>query len=67
VSMRRIIRTNRITQELGFADSLEALEAAKKWQDALKVICTWASVPGALDAKAVKALCTKSLNTKAHP
>lgn len=59
--MRRIIRTQRLTQELGFADSLEALAAAQKWQRALKAIYTWAGVPGALKPEHVRDLCGKAL------
>lgn len=58
---RRIIRTQRLTQELGFSDSLEALEAAQKWQSALKAIYTWSGVPGALNPEHVRKLCGKAL------
>jgi hypothetical protein len=59
--MRRIIRTQRLTSEMGFTDSLEALSAAAEWQRALKVIYTWAGVNGALDPKDVRKLCAKAL------
>jgi len=61
---RRIIRTQRLTSELGFTDSLEALTAAVEWQRALKVIYTWAGTPGGLDARHVRSLCDKALGAQ---
>jgi hypothetical protein len=60
-NMRRIIRAQRITQELGFSDLHAALEAAVQWQRALKVIHTWAGFPDSIDAKQVRDLCKKAL------
>lgn len=60
-NVRRMIRAQRLTQELGFEDSNQALEAAIEWRNALRVIHTWAGVPGALDARHVRSLCDKAL------
>lgn len=60
-NMRRVIRAQRLAQELGFPDTNAALEAAAQWQRALKVIHTWAGFPDSLDAKQVRDLCKKSL------
>ena len=60
-NMRRIIRMQRLTRDLGFADSLEALIAAQQWHNALKVVYTWAGVPGALTPEHVRELCGKAL------
>jgi len=54
---RRILRANRLTAELGHADILDALQHAVEMRSALRVIYTWAGVPGALDAERVRELC----------
>ena len=54
---RRILRANRLTAELGHADILDALQHAVEMRSALRVIYTWAGVPGALNAEQVRELC----------
>lgn len=47
--------------EVLFGDALDALERVEELESALRVIHTWASVPGALDAKNVRDLTEKAL------
>jgi hypothetical protein len=58
---RRIIRTQRLASEMGFDDPLLAMDAAAQWQRALRVIYTWAGVPGALNPEHVRKLCGEAL------
>lgn len=61
MSPRRIIRAQRLTAELGHADILDALMHAEEMRRALRVIHTWAGVPGGLDAKQVRDLTWRAL------
>jgi hypothetical protein len=61
MSPRRIIRAQRLTAELGHADTLDALLHAERMRSALRVIHTWAGVPGALDARQVRDLTRRAL------
>ena len=47
--------------EVLFGDALDALERVEELESALRVIHTWASVPGALDARNVRELTEKAL------
>lgn len=58
----RIARTQRMLAELGHADIFDALRHADEMRSALRVIHTWAGVPGALDARNVRELSEKALH-----
>lgn len=62
MSLRRIVRATRLTAELGHADILDALKHAEEMRSALRVIHTWAGMPGALDARHVRDLTAKALH-----
>ena len=47
--------------EMLFGDALDVLERVEELESALRVIHTWASVPGALDARHVRDLTEKAL------
>ena len=47
--------------EVLFGDALDALERVEELESALRVIHTWASVSGALDARNVRELTEKTL------
>ena len=57
----RVARALRMTQNLGHEDIIDALRHAEEMRRALRVIHTWASVPGALDAAHVRDLAGKAL------
>lgn len=61
----RAAKAERLTRELGHTDVLDALAHAEEMRSALRVIHTWAGVPGALDAKHVQDLAAKALRMKA--
>lgn len=61
MAARRVARVTRMTAELGHADVLDALVHAEEMRSALRVIHTWASVDGALDAGQVQKLVAKAL------
>ncbi|NJN36000.1 MAG: hypothetical protein HC794_01820 [Nitrospiraceae bacterium] len=54
-------RSKYVRHCLLFINAAAMLGRADEMQSALKVIHTWASVPGALDAEDVKRLCLKAL------
>lgn len=58
----RVARSQRMIAELGHADILDALAHAEEMRTALRVIHTWAGVPGALDARHVRELTAKALH-----
>ena len=58
----RVARSQRMIAELGHADILDALAHAEEMRTALRVIHTWAGVPGALDARRVRELTAKALH-----
>lgn len=58
----RIARTQRMLAELGHADIFDALRHADEMRSALRVIHTWAGVPGALDTQHVRELAAKALH-----
>lgn len=60
-NMRRMLRAQRLCDELGHAgDTLAALEHMKRMEVALKVLHTWAAFPP-LDTRAVRDLCAHAL------
>lgn len=64
--VRRILRTRRLTEELGHGeDTIAALEQMKRMQTALRVITTWCSFP-LPDAAQVKRTASAALNPKAN-
>ena len=64
--VRRILRTRRLTEELGHGeDAIAALEHMKRMQTALRVITTWCSFTP-LDAAQVKRTASAALNPKAN-
>ena len=64
--VRRILRTRRLTEELGHGeDTIAALEHMKRMQTALRVITTWCSFPP-LDAAQVKRTASAALTPKAN-
>ena len=52
--------------ELGHSDIFDALRHAEEMRSALRVIHTWAGVPGALDARHVLDLTAKALHMGAN-
>lgn len=60
-NMRRIIRSNRLLFEMGYDDTIKALQDMQKMQRALKVIHTWSGFPP-LDEKHVRKLAGQALN-----
>ena len=52
--------------ELGHSDIFDALRHAEEMRSALRVIHTWAGVPGALDARHVLDLTAKALRMGAN-
>lgn len=64
-STRNEAKTAKLLAELEHANVLDALSHAKEMRSALRVICTWAGVPGALDAQDVRRLCEKALKMNA--
>lgn len=58
----RVARSQRMIAELGHTDILDALTHAEEMRTALRVIHTWAGVPGALDARHVRELTAKALH-----
>ncbi len=58
----RVARSQRMIAELGHTDILDALAHAEEMRTALRVIHTWAGVPGALDARHVRELTAKALH-----
>ncbi len=58
----RVARTQRMLAELGHSDIFDALRHAEEMRSALRVIHTWAGVPGALDARHVRDLTAKALH-----
>lgn len=52
--------------ELGHSDIFDALRHAEEMRSALRVIHTWAGVPGALDAQHVLDLTAKALHMGAN-
>ncbi len=66
MAARRMVRATRLTAELGHADILDALQHAEEMRSALRVIHTWAGVPGALDARHVRELTAKALHMGAN-
>ena len=56
----RIMNDNAIAT--GHTDILDALAHAEEMRTALRVIHTWAGVPGALDARHVRELTAKALH-----
>lgn len=62
----RVARTQRMLSELGHADIIDALRHAEEMRTALRVIHTWAGVPGALDARHVRYLTAKALHMGAN-
>jgi len=52
--------------ELGHSDIFDALRHAEEMRSALRVIHTWAGVPGALDARHVRELTAKALHMGAN-
>ena len=61
MSVRRVARAQRLTEELGHTDILEALLHAEEMRTALRVIYTWAGVDGALDPDHVRDLAGRAL------
>lgn len=62
VSGSTTARSQRVTEELGHTDILDALAHAKEMRSALSVIHTWASVPNALHAAHVRELTANALH-----
>lgn len=62
----RVARTQRMLNELGHTDIIDALRHAEEMRSALRVIHTWAGVPGALDARHVLDLTAKALHMGAN-
>lgn len=60
---KKVARVTRLLAELGYTDTLDALEHAKEMRSALRVIHTWAGVPGSLDARHVRELTGKVLRS----
>ena len=58
----RVARSQRMIAELGHTDILDALAHAEEMRTALRVIHTWAGVPGAHDARHVRELTAKALH-----
>lgn len=58
----RVARTQGMLAELGHSDIFDALRHAEEMRSALRVIHTWAGVPGALDARHVLDLTAKALH-----
>ena len=52
--------------ELGHGDIFDALRHAEEMRSALRVIHTWAGIPGALDDKHVRELTAKALHMGAN-
>lgn len=63
----RAAKAERLTAELGHTDVLDALVHAEEMRSALRVIFTWAGVPGALDAGNVRDLAAKALHMEQPP
>lgn len=64
-AVRRILKANRLVADLGHNDPLPALEHAVEMRDALRVLHTWCSVPGAFDEANAKKLCERALRMNA--
>ena len=62
IAERRVARAASLAAKLGHADILDALVHAEEMRSALRVIHTWAGVPGALDAQSVRKLTAKALH-----
>ena len=62
----RVARSQRMIAELGHTDILDALAHAEEMRTALRVIHTWAGVPGSLDERHVRELTAKALHMPAN-
>lgn len=59
---QRVALAQRLLEGLGHEDCFGALRHAEEMRAALRVIHTWASVPGALDARHVRELTARALH-----
>jgi hypothetical protein len=62
----RVARTNRLIAELGHTDIIDALRHMEEMRSALRVIHTWAGIPGSLDDQHVRKLTAKALHMSSN-